>query len=204
MIQRPPRSTRTDTLFPYTTLFRSARRVPRRARGYPQAPVAGDRAAGACRQPHHRRRWSPVDLRPDGQGRQRVILGAAATDAGHGRPDRQRRPRQRHPPQAQSAQRRGGRPMRLNILIPLVLVALFGLMGSVYVVAEGHTAIVLHLGRVARSDLGPGLHFKWPLIESALVFARRLPVLDRSEERRGGKECVSTRRSRWSPSHKKK
>src|SRR3546814_18098910 len=31
MIRRPPRSTRTDTLFPYTTLFRSQRR-PRRAR----------------------------------------------------------------------------------------------------------------------------------------------------------------------------
>src|SRR3546814_3607369 len=39
MIRRPPRSTRTDTLFPYTTLFRSplpgcvcaARRLPRRA-----------------------------------------------------------------------------------------------------------------------------------------------------------------------------
>src|SRR3546814_2720920 len=30
MIRRPPRSTRTDTLFPYTTLFRSN---PRRARG---------------------------------------------------------------------------------------------------------------------------------------------------------------------------
>src|SRR3546814_13242046 len=31
MIRRPPRSTRTDTLFPYTTLFRSAggRRPPR-------------------------------------------------------------------------------------------------------------------------------------------------------------------------------
>src|SRR3546814_8056163 len=27
MIRRPPRSTRTDTLFPYTTLFRSARHV---------------------------------------------------------------------------------------------------------------------------------------------------------------------------------
>src|SRR3546814_10220218 len=27
MIRRPPRSTRTDTLFPYTTLFRSAQRV---------------------------------------------------------------------------------------------------------------------------------------------------------------------------------
>src|SRR3546814_12063496 len=27
MIRRPPRSTRTDTLFPYTTLFRSAARI---------------------------------------------------------------------------------------------------------------------------------------------------------------------------------
>src|SRR3546814_14650483 len=31
MIRRPPRSTRTDTLFPYTTLFRSHRRAQRRA-----------------------------------------------------------------------------------------------------------------------------------------------------------------------------
>src|SRR3546814_19804705 len=29
MIRRPPRSTRTDTLFPYTTLFRSFRRAER-------------------------------------------------------------------------------------------------------------------------------------------------------------------------------
>src|SRR3546814_6646040 len=37
MIRRPPRSTRTDTLFPYTTLFRSysslSRRLPRGGRG---------------------------------------------------------------------------------------------------------------------------------------------------------------------------
>src|SRR3546814_1838291 len=32
MIRRPPRSTRTDTLFPYTTLFRSAARP---SRSYP-------------------------------------------------------------------------------------------------------------------------------------------------------------------------
>src|SRR3546814_9467808 len=36
MIRRPPRSTRTDTLFPYTTLFRSALRAP--ARGPSPAP----------------------------------------------------------------------------------------------------------------------------------------------------------------------
>src|SRR3546814_2003409 len=29
MIRRPPRSTRTDTLFPYTSLFRSTARIPR-------------------------------------------------------------------------------------------------------------------------------------------------------------------------------
>src|SRR3546814_4811450 len=46
MIRRPPRSTRTDTLFPYTTLFRShPRRQPRRQRhGNPcRPPQAGGR-----------------------------------------------------------------------------------------------------------------------------------------------------------------
>src|SRR3546814_4129000 len=57
MIRRPPRSTRTDTLFPYTTLFRS--RVPRRIwagwahRGISAVPSRcrrpGDRDGRACR-----------------------------------------------------------------------------------------------------------------------------------------------------------
>src|SRR3546814_8503405 len=44
MIRRPPRSTRTDTLFPYTTLFRSpaANPAPARIAGR-AAPQAGDR-----------------------------------------------------------------------------------------------------------------------------------------------------------------
>src|SRR3546814_2770791 len=33
MVRRPPRSTRTNTLFPYTTLFRSARSPPSRDTG---------------------------------------------------------------------------------------------------------------------------------------------------------------------------
>src|SRR3546814_15760588 len=41
MIRRPPRSTRTDTLFPYTTLFRSAQRRDRGVR----EPRAGTRIA---------------------------------------------------------------------------------------------------------------------------------------------------------------
>lgn len=73
--------------------------------------------------------------------------------------------------------------MRLNLLVPIVIAALFALMGSIYVVAEGRTAIVLNLGRVTRTDIGPGLHFKWPLVENALVFDRRLQVLDAEPER---------------------
>src|SRR3546814_15050304 len=47
MIRRPPRSTRTDTLFPYTTLFRSDDDERVRARRRAKAR-AGDRAGFAC------------------------------------------------------------------------------------------------------------------------------------------------------------
>src|SRR3546814_14707953 len=43
MIRRPPRSTRTDTLFPYTTLFRSARYGLQQARA--QRMIAEQRSA---------------------------------------------------------------------------------------------------------------------------------------------------------------
>src|SRR3546814_5320794 len=46
MIRRPPRSTRTDTLFPYTTLFRSGRsRVAVPGRVLSGTPGAGTRSA---------------------------------------------------------------------------------------------------------------------------------------------------------------
>lgn len=73
--------------------------------------------------------------------------------------------------------------MRLNLIVPILLAVFILLFGSVYVVREGHTAVVLNLGRVARSDIGPGLHFKIPLVESALVFDRRLLVLPADPER---------------------
>src|SRR3546814_3190407 len=61
MIRRPPRSTRTDTLFPYTTLFRSSglSRLPdaRRRRGQRGAPQRSTRRLG-------RRRAQPVRRLP--------------------------------------------------------------------------------------------------------------------------------------------
>src|SRR3546814_8759175 len=48
MLRRPPRSTRTDTLFPYTTLFRAIRTTARhRARSSPRWPSSS--AANCCR-----------------------------------------------------------------------------------------------------------------------------------------------------------
>jgi len=73
--------------------------------------------------------------------------------------------------------------MKLPVWIAGVVAGLLLLLGSVYTVSEGHGAIVLNLGRVVRTDIGPGLHFKWPLVESARVFDRRLQVLDAEPER---------------------
>src|SRR3546814_19415661 len=51
MIRRPPRSTRTDTLFPYTTLFRSVRVVARAVIAIDQHPAAGQPVFGEMAEP---------------------------------------------------------------------------------------------------------------------------------------------------------
>lgn len=73
--------------------------------------------------------------------------------------------------------------MRFPAWMPAIVVGLLLLLGSVFVVSEGQSALVLNLGKVVRSDIGPGLHFKLPLIESARVFDRRLQVLAAEPER---------------------
>src|SRR3546814_3453268 len=75
MIRRPPRSTRTDTLFPYTTLFRSAVRPTDRR--FPEYPVHarrhGDRPRSRARLAlhgggkSHRERPRQVALLGDGK-----------------------------------------------------------------------------------------------------------------------------------------
>src|SRR3546814_6470685 len=77
MIRRPPGSTRTDTLFPYTTLFRAGCRGQgcrgqggRRARGGAGATRGGRRSAGRLAR---RERDGPPD--PLGRGRRRAGPG---------------------------------------------------------------------------------------------------------------------------------
>src|SRR3546814_5207234 len=63
MIRRPPRSTRTDTLFPYTTLFRAYRRAVgsrRLGRHWPRGGLDREHGGAGCR----RRLPRIVDLHP--------------------------------------------------------------------------------------------------------------------------------------------
>src|SRR3546814_13717035 len=146
LIRRPPRSTRTDTLFPYTTLFRSNGKI--------RKPVAC--ANGGCR----RRRALARFL----TGKRRYIARAS-------HPARTIAPPSGHQRHARS-----------------------WLIGGAKV---GRAAIgCLH--RIRRLMRKRSLHHG---IGKALV---RRPIgkggaETRSEERRVGKECVSTCRSRWSP-----
>src|SRR3546814_10468665 len=80
MIRRPTRSTRTDTLFPYTTLFRSARRAGQDIVLRRILDRDARHRAGSCR-PHRR----------SAHGVARAVRrqGAHAVDLGRARPVRQ-------------------------------------------------------------------------------------------------------------------
>src|SRR3546814_15065388 len=135
MIRRPPRSTRTDTLFPYTTLFRS----------------------------------------PDGAERWWLLHGKKTIVA--------------------DPERSFGQP----------IVAEHGISTAILAQAMKVEGSVEKVARLY--ELRPRL------VRDALVYEVQLGLrkaacscwsTTRSEDRRVGKACVSTCRSRWSPYHKKK
>src|SRR3546814_4971454 len=70
MIRRPPRSTRTDTLFPYTTLFRSIALVDAVLRPAVGKEMLGrgDYLARGKQVRAARRSLQPADHRPGGRG----------------------------------------------------------------------------------------------------------------------------------------
>src|SRR3546814_643999 len=104
MIRRPPRSTRTYTLFPYTTLFRSRRRRARastQARGPGRGPGdghdrrsrgRGHRATARAREPRGARRPGPRRGRRPGRADlpQRPAGHAAVQAGGEALPGRHR------------------------------------------------------------------------------------------------------------------
>jgi len=73
--------------------------------------------------------------------------------------------------------------MKTSLIVAVIVAILLALMGSVFVVREDQTAMVLNLGRVVRADVKPGLHFKLPIVETARVFDRRFQILETAPER---------------------
>jgi len=71
----------------------------------------------------------------------------------------------------------------MTTLMVLAALAIFAAMGSMFIVNESQTAIVLNLGKIVRSNLQPGLHFKVPMVEEVRRFDRRILSLDDAPER---------------------
>jgi membrane protease subunit HflC len=72
--------------------------------------------------------------------------------------------------------------MRTAPLVALAVLVLLAL-GSVFVVHEGQTAILLQFGRIAKTGYEPGPHLKLPLVQQALKFDKRILTLDSAPER---------------------
>ncbi len=69
-----------------------------------------------------------------------------------------------------------------KILLALVLVALVLVWMSVYVVDQRERAILFRLGEIVQVDMGPGLHFKTPLINNVRTFDARILTLNARPE----------------------
>src|SRR5690348_4202867 len=62
--------------------------------------------------------------------------------------------------------------MKYALPIVILVLALLG-ANSIYVVGEGHAAVLSRFGRVEASDIGPGLHFKLPFVQDVSVYDTR-------------------------------
>ena len=68
----------------------------------------------------------------------------------------------------------------MNRIIIAAVIALLIILGlnSLFVVKQGHSALLLQFGRVLRSDYQPGLHAKIPLMQQVVEFDNRILSLD--------------------------
>ncbi len=70
-----------------------------------------------------------------------------------------------------------------NVFFVAVLAVILLISSSVFVVRESQVGILFQLGRIVRTDINPGVHFKIPLIQNVRIFDRRILTLDSQPER---------------------
>ncbi len=67
---------------------------------------------------------------------------------------------------------------KTTILIPVLVIALIGVLSSVFVVDEREKALVLQFGQIKAVKEDPGLSFKVPLIQEVVKYDDRILSLD--------------------------
>ena len=65
----------------------------------------------------------------------------------------------------------------------LSLITVIILSQSIFVVSEIERAVKLRFGEIVQFDLEPGLHFKWPIVNSVRYFDSRILTLDAQPQR---------------------
>lgn len=72
--------------------------------------------------------------------------------------------------------------MKHALAIVIVLIAL-GIWSSLYTISETELGIRFRFGEIVETDMEPGLHFKWPLVNNVRKFEKRILTLDAEPER---------------------
>ncbi len=72
---------------------------------------------------------------------------------------------------------------RLQVLLGGLLVVLFLISNTLFIVRETERAVMLRFGELIRDDVAPGLHFKTPFVHGVRKFDGRLLILDSRPER---------------------
>ena len=70
-----------------------------------------------------------------------------------------------------------------NIALVAVLAAILLGANSVFIVREAEVGVLFQLGKIVRTDIPPGLHFKLPLVQDVRRFDQRIMTLDSQPER---------------------
>lgn len=73
----------------------------------------------------------------------------------------------------------------MNKIIIAAMIAALVILGlnSLFVVNEGHSAVLLQFGRIVRPDEPPGLHVKIPLLQQVVTIDDRIQSLDAQPQR---------------------
>ena len=67
---------------------------------------------------------------------------------------------------------------KTTLILPIVFIAIIGLLSSIFIVDERERALVLQFGRVAAVKDEPGLAFKIPLIQEVVRYDDRILSID--------------------------